>query len=413
MLATTSIDFLTAQRIADSPAAQRKKLWLVVSMASNLGVLAVFKYYDFFADSVNAVAGAGTLPLLHLILPIGISFYTFESMSYTIDVYREEVAPLRRFIDYAHFVTMFPRLVAGPIVRYRDLSVQLMNAPRKLDVEHVPEALHFLAIGMAKKVLIADNLAHRLVDPSFNAAHSLAFVEGWSSALGYTAQLYFDFSGYSDMAVGLGLLVGFRLPRNFALPYASKNPSEFWRRWHISLSTWLRDYLYISLGGNRASPARTKFNLFMTMLLGGLWHGANWTFVAWGAYHGLALVFYNRFAKNRRPLPRFVSIGLTFLVVVIGWVLFRADSLHQAGEVLAAMAGTRGVGLGFVRGHLTSLGLLAVALALSFTIDTPELWEKIALRTQRHRLVAAADALLFVLCLTRLAVPSPFLYFQF
>jgi alginate O-acetyltransferase complex protein AlgI len=411
MLATTSVDYFTARRIDASSTARGRKAWLVLSLVSNLGVLAVFKYYDFFASSANALTGTAALPLLRVVLPIGISFYTFESMSYTVDVYRREVAPLTRFIDYVHFVTMFPRLVAGPIVRYKDLARQLSAAPRRLDLNAVPEALHMLAVGMAKKVLIADILAAKIVDGAFLAPKGLGLVEAWSAALGYTAQLYFDFSGYSDMAVGLGLLFGLRLPRNFALPYASENPSEFWRRWHISLSTWLRDYLYIPLGGNRGSRARTQVNLFLTMLLGGLWHGANWTFVLWGAYHGIALALYNSGIARARWMPRVGAIACTFLVTVIGWVLFRATSLSGAVEVYRAMLGANGLGIAFARAHAPLLSLLSIALTISFTIDTPELWTKIRARLAVRW--ALVDALLLAACLTRLTLPSPFLYFQF
>lgn len=411
MLATTSVDYFTARRIDVSPTERGRKAWLVLSLLCNLGVLGIFKYYDFFAGAANGLLDSSVLPLLRVALPIGISFYTFESMSYTVDVYRREVAPLRRFVDYAHFVTMFPRLVAGPIVRYRDLSKQLGDAPARLDSKVIPEALHMLTIGMAKKVLVADILAVKLVDGAFAAPGGIGLVEAWSAALGYTAQLYFDFSGYSDMAVGLGLFVGFRLPRNFLLPYASANPSEFWRRWHVSLSSWLRDYLYIPLGGNRGSRWRTQLNLFLTMLLGGLWHGANWTFVLWGAYHGVALALYNGGVARARWMPRLGAIGCTFIVAVVGWVLFRAATVSDAGAVFRAMLGYNGLGTSYVRSHVAALGLLAGALAMSFTFDTADLWGKVGSRMSlRWSLV---EALVLAVCLTRLTLPSPFLYFQF
>jgi alginate O-acetyltransferase complex protein AlgI len=403
MLATTSVDFFTARWIEDSQSAARRKALLAVSMTVNLGVLAVFKYWDFFASSINDVAPAPFVPLLRVALPIGISFYTFESMSYTIDVYTGRTKALRSFLDYGHFVTMFPRLVAGPIVRYSDVAEQLRVLPRKLSATIKLEALHFFTLGLAKKVLIADVIAARIVDPLFARATSLQLVEGWLAALGYTAQLYFDFSGYSDMAVALGLLLGFRFTRNFQLPYQSENIAEFWRRWHISLSTWLRDYLYIPLGGNRGSRER---NLFLTMLLGGLWHGANWTFVLWGAYHGAALIVHSR-ARAAVRLSRPAARALTFFVVVLGWVMFRADSVRHAGHVYAAMVGARGLGLAALATHKFVAVWLVVALALSMWKDT---YDAPIPRNARQALVLSA---LLTICLLRLDVPSPFLYFQF
>ncbi len=409
MLATTSVDYWTATQIEDATKQTARRFWLALSLACNLGVLGVFKYYDFVAGSINDVVAQPLLPLLHVALPIGISFYTFESMSYTIDVYRREVTALRRFIDYAHFVTMFPRLVAGPIVRYRDMAEQIRTLPARLAPEVLPEALHLFTLGLAKKVLIADLLASKLVDPAFHSPGALTASEGWAAALGYTAQLYFDFSGYSDMAVGLALLVGFRLPRNFNLPYAAENVSDFWRRWHISLSTWLRDYLYIPLGGNRVPPWRRHLNLFLTMLLGGLWHGANWTFVIWGAYHGLALALYNGKLARAAWLPRWGAIAVTFIVVVFGWVMFRAASVGDALSVYRAMLGAGGLGATYLRSHVTWLCLLSVALFVAPRFDTTDLWPR--MRTRWHW--AAIEAVVFVLCLSRLTVPSPFLYFQF
>ena len=408
MLATTSVDYFTAQRIEDTPNAAKRKAWLAVSMVSNLGVLGVFKYYDFFVASVYGVFPHAMWPLLHLALPLGISFFTFESMRYTIDVYRREVRALRKFIDYAHFVTMFARLVAGPIVRYKDMARSLSSVPHGLEGEHVAEAVQMFTMGMAKKVLVADFLANSIVDRMFGERAPLTMSEAWMAALGYTAQLYFDFSGYSDMAVGLGLLLGFRLPRNFNLPYASANVSEFWRRWHISLSTWLRDYLYIPLGGNRGTAVRTAVNLFVTMLLGGLWHGASWTFVIWGAFHGGLLVLYNLGVVRVPWLPRRVAVALTFLAVVVGWVMFRATSTREAFHIYVAMVGVHGLGLDVLRVHAGSIAVLGVALGLSFVVDSYAL-----VRPQARLRWAAVHGLIMAVCVTRLSVPSPFLYFQF
>ncbi len=503
MLLTTSSDYFFARLIASSTAAasataaarqRRRKVWLVLSLGLNLGVLAVFKYYDFFAGSLNALfaglahaalpaaaapSAAGLspaappaqplLPLLRLALPIGISFYTFESMSYVIDVYREKVQAARRFLDYAHFVTMFPRLVAGPIARYTDVVAQLRALPPRLGWDRAAEAIHFFTLGLAKKMLVADPLAVHLVDPLFKSPGSLNFFTGWLAALGYTVQIYMDFSGYSDMAVGLGLLLGFRLPRNFHLPYTAAGVAEFWRRWHITLSNWLRDYLFIPLGGSRAAPWRTSLNYFVTMLLGGLWHGANWTFVLWGAYQGAGLALSHRLdgTATVSRIPRLIRVAATFLFTVVGWVIFRSPSVRAAlsmfkgmlglrglglspagGAAAAGAAGHAGLGLGFGLdlgvGLSTSAGALtlvtlAVGLLIGFTVDTWELWaakEKpggggspvsdpavSGAQARPHALglafpprsfpLALAYGLLLVICVAQLAAPSPFIYFQF
>jgi alginate O-acetyltransferase complex protein AlgI len=267
------------------------------------------------------------------------------------------------------------------------------------------EAAHMFTLGLAKKTLIADVLAHRLVDPAFSSAHGISATSAWLGGFAYAEQLYFDFSGYSDMAVGLGLLLGLRLPRNFHLPYAAHNPSEFWRRWHVSLSTWLRDYLYIPLGGNRCSPARRRLNLFVTMVLGGLWHGANWTFVLWGAFHGLGLVLYDR--KRASSTPRILAVAGTFLFVVVGWILFRAPSPRVALDMYRGMLGMNGLGLSALRQEGVGVAVLCASMALSFSADTYDVkWRPSA----RHAVVVAA---ILVACIMRLSQPSPFLYFQF
>jgi alginate O-acetyltransferase complex protein AlgI len=406
MFITTSVDYFTAKKIEDDPG--RRRFWLVVSLVSNLGVLAIFKYANFFIDTVNAFVPRPLVPTLNVVLPIGISFYTFESMSYVIDVYRGKVRAARRIIDYVHFVTMFPRLIAGPIVRYSDMEAQLNSLRQRPGADTVMEAARFFVLGLCKKILVADIIAAHLVNPLFAEAQSLTLVTGWVAALGYTVQLYFDFSGYSDMAVGLALLMGLELPRNFNLPYAARNPVEFWRRWHISLSSWLRDYLYIPLGGNRGTWGFIARNLMITMLLGGLWHGAGWTFVLWGAWHGLGLVFMRLGPVQSVTLPKQAAVALTFLFVVIGWVMFRADSIPQAVLVYKAMTGFSGAGLGWLGVHPAIVLFLVAAVALSMWRDTYDTAILFCGRTG-----AMVLGLLFVVCITRLGAPSPFLYFQF
>jgi alginate O-acetyltransferase complex protein AlgI len=272
--------------------------------------------------------------LTHVLLPIGISFYIFESISYIIDVYRGDTPATRNLIDFAAFVAIFPHLIAGPVLRFRDLADQFNNRTHTLD--KFSEGCTRFMQGFIKKVFIADTLAV-VADHCF-ALQNPTTGDAWLGALAYTAQLYFDFSGYSDMAIGLGLMMGFRFMENFKQPYISQSITEFWRRWHISLSTWLRDYLYITLGGNRKGTLMTYRNLFLTMLLGGLWHGANITYIVWGAWHGMWLAIEKAIGLNTSPRSfNPIRWALTFLLVVMGWVIFRAENLHVAGRMYGAM----------------------------------------------------------------------------
>ncbi len=321
-------------RPQDSPAARRL---LIAGVGVDLLVLAYFKYANFGVASFNqlgAALGWSPLSMGRVILPIGISFYIFQAISYLVDVWRGDTRPTRRFIDFASFIALFPQLIAGPILRYKDLAGQLSQ--RTHSWEKFSQGASRFMQGFAKKIIIADSIAP-LADHCFSLAHP-SMADSWTGVLAYTAQLYFDFSGYSDMAIGLGLMMGFTFVENFHFPYISQSISEFWRRWHISLSVWLRDYLYIPLGGNRGGLAKTMRNLLVTMLLGGLWHGANWTFLLWGGWHGLwmaleRLLGWHRPATSFRPLPWIRTI----MVVILGWVLFRADSLAAAGHLYLAM----------------------------------------------------------------------------
>src|SRR5258706_6510881 len=286
------------------PRTRKMKAVLAVSIVTNLGLLSVFKYTGFAAENLNALAaalglGAGLLPVLHLVLPVGISFYTFKAMSYAIDVYRGDPRPMRRFTDYMRFEAFFPDLVAGPIIRYAALEEQMRV--RQHTLEKFARGVAFFAFGMAKKILIANPMGH-IADAAF-AAGPLRAHDAWIGLCGYAFQIYFDFSGYSDMAIGLALMMGFVLIQNFDSPYKSESITDFWRRWHISLSTWLRDYLYVPLGGNRKGPLRTYVNLMTVMLLGGLWHGASWNFVIWGGIHGGVRAGRRAGREERAPPP--------------------------------------------------------------------------------------------------------------
>ncbi|MGD9497501.1 MAG: MBOAT family protein [Armatimonadota bacterium] len=356
MLFSTTVDYLCGQLISgrwmlrafagDPPAgeglppARQRKLALVTSIVVNLSLLGFFKYLGFAQSNLSyllALLGRPAVEVYQVVLPVGISFYTFQSMSYSIDLYRGDARPARNFLDFACYVSLFPQLVAGPIVRYQDLAEQLRW--RSHTIDKFARGVLFFAFGMAKKVLLANPMG-AVADAAFDAG-SLVWYDAWTGVTAYAFQIYFDFSGYSDMAIGLGLMLGFEFKRNFDLPYISRSITEFWRRWHISLSTWLREYLYIPLGGNRVSPRRTYANLAIVMLLGGLWHGAQWTFVIWGAIHGLLLAAERWrgkqpvYARLRGPLPALC----TFVIVLITWVFFRAESFGQAVAYLGAMFG--------------------------------------------------------------------------
>src|SRR5438552_5924423 len=318
------------------------KAVLAVSIVTNMGLLAAFKYTGFVAENVNGLgrllgARADLLPVLHVVLPVGISFYTFKAMSYAIDVYRGDARPMRRFTDYMCFEAFFPDLVAGPIIRYAALEEQMRVRRHTLD--KFARGVAFFAFGMAKKILVANPMGH-VADTAF-AAGALTVKDAWFGLFGYAFQIYFDFSGYSDMAVGLALMMGFVLIQNFDSPYRADSITDFWRRWHISLSTWLRDYLYIPLGGNRLGERRTYVNLSTVILLGGLWHGASWNFVLWGAIHGGMLAFERAQGRTGfyRRLPHGARVATTFLIVCLSWVFFRAKTLGQAVVYLSSLFG--------------------------------------------------------------------------
>ena len=415
LLLAITIDYFAGGRIGAATDPAKKKRWLWVSICSDMGMLGFFKYYDLGAGTANALAewagaGAGAIPLLHLVLPVGISFYTFQSMSYSIDIYRGQARPAKSFVDFACYVSLFPQLVAGPIVRYHELDEQLRV--RTHSWAKAGAGVTLFVLGLAKKVLLADAVAP-MADWGFSQA-SIGFAGAWSSLVAYTLQIYFDFSGYSDMAVGLGLMIGFQFPKNFNSPYKSASITEFWQRWHISLSAWLRDYLYIPLGGNRKGAVRTYVNLFLTMLLGGLWHGASWTFMLWGAYHGTLLAVERMLGKHGLAwrLPRPLQIGLTFVLVMFGWLLFRATTLEGWARMAKGLAGVNGWGAAYPLADAGALnwGMWLFCLVLVFAAKNT--WE---IRWQPRWRLALGLAILFLICVGTFLVntSSPFLYFQF
>jgi alginate O-acetyltransferase complex protein AlgI len=403
----------------DGPRSRSQRAAVTLSIVTNLALLGFFKYFNFAVDSYNALLGAlglGGLELgtvLRVALPLGISFYTFQSMSYSIDVYRGDARALRNPVDFACYVALFPQLVAGPIIRFAEIEDQLRRRTHTL--EKLCRGVAFFSLGMAKKVLLA-NPCGKVADTVFDAGSALA-VDAWYGVVAYAFQIYFDFSGYSDMAIGLGLMLGFVFPKNFDSPYKSASITEFWRRWHLSLSTWLRDYLYVPLGGNRLGTRRTYVNLALVMLLGGLWHGAAWNFVVWGAFHGLLLALERWRGRTGlfAGLPRHAAVGGTFLLVLVSWVFFRAADLGAAVDYLGAMAG-----LGVVQPGAPLLGgviykpyyLLTVGTAGVIAFAAPQTWDWTRSLPYWKASICLACLVLALLALTTQDF-NPFIYFIF
>jgi alginate O-acetyltransferase complex protein AlgI len=419
ILISTQIDYFAGRFIAASQNAQVRKRWLIASVCCNLGILGVFKYFNFFAGSVADLAASIGLSLtwtdLHIALPVGISFYTFQSMSYTIDVYRNEIPCEKSWLRFSFYVAFFPQLIAGPIVRARDFLPQVRRQPR-LDRDALESALFRIARGLIKKIVLADFLA-LYADAVFSAPESAGFVNAWIGVYAFSFQIYFDFSGYSDIAIGSSRLIGYELPENFMRPYATRGMAEFWRRWHISLSSWLRDYLYISLGGNRMKTRAGVYrNIFLTMLLGGLWHGAAFTFVFWGALHGLLLIGERALGMRmetkehtgwRGVLRRF----LFFHLITFTWIPFRGESAAQMAGVLKALipsAGTITITAGMAAALLIIAGGWLMQLLGEYT-RPGRLFRALPLPVRG--LACAAVALLILVF--NAGGPAPFIYFQF
>jgi alginate O-acetyltransferase complex protein AlgI len=337
------VDYACAVRIEDAPDERDRKRWLLVSLVTNLGLLAYFKYANFFADNIAAVFGTSAARL-DVALPVGISFFLFKTMSYTIDVYRREIPACRSLWRYAMFVSFFPELVAGPIVR-ASVFLPQMERTLALSWQRAAAGLQIVLLGISKKLLVADRLA-TFVDPVFASPAAYTQSTVICAVMAYSLQIYCDFSGYSDIAIGVARIIGFDLPENFDMPYLATSITDFWRRWHMTLSQWLRDYLYIPLGGNRRGEWRTYVNLMLTMLLGGLWHGASWTFVLWGMLHGVALAAHKLFRRGagndpgrRSPAITVASWLVTYAFVCVAWVFFRASDFATAALVLRKIVG--------------------------------------------------------------------------
>ncbi len=423
LMASTVIDWVVANRMAAVQNPHGRRVLLLVSLVFNLGVLAFFKYGNFLAENFAALMASIGFnwhpPAWSIILPIGISFYTFLTLSYTIDVYYRVMEPVDSLLDYAFFITFFPHLVAGPIIRAADFLPQVTQ-PRKADRDQFGWGLVLMVIGLFQKTILADGFMAPYADAVYTRAAHAGFGDAWFGTLAFSAQIFFDFAGYSTCAIGAALCLGFVLMDNFRFPYAAVGFSDFWRRWHISLSTWLRDYLYIPLGGNRRGKRRTDVNLMLTMLLGGLWHGAAWRFVVWGGLHGTYLVVERQVRTRwgavewwKRQAPQVVLALLTYAAVCVTWVYFRAPSIADARHVSAAMLTGRGgddriLGLG-ARGIVLLMTLLL--LATHWWLRDSSIEDKWKATPPWLRATALA-AMLVSLCLVS-GDARAFIYFQF
>ena len=417
MFGSTLVVYISGRFISAPKASNlQRKLALWTAIVVNLGALGFFKYYMFLMGGLNSVIeklGCEPFSVMTVLLPVGISFYTFQSMSYAVDVYRGSAPPVKNFATFACYVALFPQLVAGPIVRYNTVAQEL--ATRGHTIENFLRGIVFFCFGFAEKIFLANQVG--IIADRVFAADAPGVLNSWWGAIAYMFQIYFDFSAYSNMAIGLGLMIGFHFPRNFNGPYRSGSITEFWKKWHISLTSWFRDYLYISLGGNRVGKARLYFNLFMVMFLSGVWHGANWTFVCWGLYHAFFMIVER--ANNKQALyhkiPRKMQILVTQVIVLFGWVLFRADNIGEAWRMWKAMLGFMPVSAfdAVLSAEIftpTTIVFMALAAVLSFWKFRSYDW------CDRVSLKKAFVALgLFVLATLALFTQSynPFLYFQF
>ncbi|MBL7910918.1 MAG: MBOAT family protein [Bacteroidia bacterium] len=420
ILGTTFLDYFLVNAMHNQKTQKAKTKFLIISLCLNLGLLFYFKYCNFFIENVNALLGT-EISWIKVVLPIGISFYTFESLTYVIDVYRGIHKPLKNFWHYQTYILLFPKLIAGPIVRYHDIADQITNREKNYTPNVKLSGFLIFCLGLAKKTIIANTLGMQ-ADAVFKLApEQLDTAAAWVGALAYTFQIYFDFSGYSDMAIGLGKMMGFRFPENFNNPYTSGSITEFWRRWHITLGTWMKNYLYIPLGGNKGPNSKLYRNLIIVFLLSGLWHGASWNFVLWGAYHGLFLVLERLFlGKVFEKLGKFIAVPITFIIVITGWVLFRNEDLHYGLNVIKQM-----FSFNFFDGKFAMnndfIFMAIVALAFSFfaiTKKTKQIQENIYgenFSNSGKWLAVVTGIALFYISLSYVSALdfNPFIYFRF
>lgn len=422
LLFTTFLDFHLVKWMSNAANNKTRRLLLIISVGINIGLLFYFKYCNFFIDNANQILaglGLGKVPLLKVIMPIGISFYTFETITYVVDVYRKVHSPLKKFRDYLLYIILFPKLIAGPIIRYHDLADQINDRADKIDDKL--HGFYRFVIGLSKKVIIANFMGEQ-ADFVFGYDYaSLGATEAWIGALLYTMQIYFDFSGYSDMAIGLGRMLGFKFPENFHSPYTATSITDFWRRWHITLGSWMRNYLYIPLGGNKTKrPWMVYINLLIVFIASGFWHGASWTFLFWGIYHGSFIVLERLFLqKIYNKIGKYASMVITFIIVVIGWVPFKLDSMVQTKEYYRAMI--RFSKPYEFRWDYEFYFYLCMALFFAFFAATK--WgEKIQdyvykkeFGNGEHVMATMVSLGLMILCISFIAINgfNPFIYFRF
>ena len=411
MVFTIVLFYFCGLAIGARPSARWKKVWLLVSVVISLALLGIFKYADFFIGSFNTLTGL-SIPLLRLTLPVGISFYTFQSLSYTMDVYRGSVPPQKNLLSFGAYVSMFPQLIAGPIVRYADIDRELEE--RTHSWEGFSLGMGRFLVGLGKKVILADNFA--LLMKLFRESDEKSVLFYWLYAVAFTLNIYFDFSGYSDMAIGLGRMFGFHFPENFNYPYLSKSITEFWRRWHMTLGSWFRDYVYIPMGGNRVRRGRWVWNILTVWMLTGLWHGAAWNFVLWGLFFGIFLMM-EKWVPGLQKLPNALRHGYVMLAVIFSFVLFNANSLSQAAGDMAGMLGLGGLPLISAPAvyYLKSYGLLFLLGILGATPVVKTLARKAADTKAACVLEPLVLAALLLVCTAYLVDGSfsPFLYFRF
>lgn len=422
MLFSTVFDYCNGRGIAyfqeKGKAESYGKALLIFSMVGNLGILGFFKYADFAIGTWNSLTGS-SVKLLSIALPIGISFYTFQTMSYTIDVYRKQVKCQKNFIDFAMYVCLFPQLIAGPIVRYSDIAEEVRG--RKNSISMVAEGLQRFSVGLGKKVLLANQIGALYEEISGYTGNDRTMAVAWLGAIAYAFQIYFDFSGYSDMAIGLGKIFGFHFPENFSYPYASRSITEFWRRWHMTLSGWFREYVYIPLGGNRKGFLRQIVNMAIVWFLTGLWHGASWNFVLWGMYYFVLLMIEKVVGKIRNKKgsrTKFAYLGHVYAVVaiLIGWVIFAFEDMFVLADYLKAMFGIGvEIGNGLALYQWRNYALFLLILTIGATSLPKGLAEKIVPDSVKNVLMSLYSLVLLVLCVAFLIGGSynPFLYFRF
>ncbi|MFO8129166.1 MAG: MBOAT family protein [Bacteroidales bacterium] len=423
VLGSIVLDFYIVQKMDRSTGSMKK--WLIsLSVMLNVGLLLYFKYANFFAANINVMLeslGYKEVGWVHVALPIGISFFTFQKLTYSADVYRKVHAPLKKITDYALYILMFPQLIAGPIVRYNEIADQLVDRSARENIDNRLTGFFRFVIGLSKKVLIANVLGEEVDRIFAMQGGDIPTYTAWMGIIAYSFQIYFDFSGYSDMAIGIGRMIGFRFPENFNNPYISRSITEFWRRWHITLGRFMKNYLYIPLGGNRVSTARLFFNLWVVFLISGLWHGAAWNFVFWGAFHGLFLIldrlFLLRFYKRIGKAP---SIVVNYLIVLVGWVFFRAEDTGSAWNYLGNMFSFNGC-TGEAAFDSKFYVMMGVAVFFSFfgAVRGVERWqEKVLAEAQKTRniyLMTAFSVVFLVICVSAITSTgfNPFIYFRF